>query len=185
MDVYLARHPPVDVEEGICYGRTDVDLAAGWQSVAQEMARQLPGSLVEEGAIYASPARRCRLPAAIIAARVVIDERLREFDFGGWEERRWREIPRVEIDAWANDVETYRVPGGDCLRDVYERAISFLEDVRRDHREVAVLTHAGVIRCLLVHATTQRLSDAFRLRVDLRQRAPTAPPGRGVGVGAD
>ena len=29
--VYLVRHTPVDLPEGVCYGRSDVALAAGWE----------------------------------------------------------------------------------------------------------------------------------------------------------
>lgn len=99
--------------------------------------------------VWTSPLRRCRDLAERLHPQPIIDDRLAEMHFGDWEGRRWDDIPRTELDAWAADVAGYAPPGGESPRQLQRRALDFVESL--DVPEAVIVTHAGVIRTLLAH----------------------------------
>jgi alpha-ribazole phosphatase len=164
MRLYLIRHPQPDVAPGICYGSTDLPVSA------QENQRALAAldALPPDAPLYASPLRRCREFAALLAATrgfaaVIHDARLVEMDFGAWEMRAWNEIPRTEIDAWAADPAGYCPAGGESVTQMAQRVRKFLVDLRtRKLEQAVVVCHAGTIRLLL--ADQLNLSSAETAR---------------------
>lgn len=92
---------------------------------------------------------RCCQLAKYLRHDAVLDQRLAELHFGNWEGRRWDDIPRAELDAWAVDVAGYAPPGGESPRDLQRRALDFVASL--DVPEAVIVTHAGVIRTLLAH----------------------------------
>lgn len=145
MRLHLIRHPQPLIEAGICYGRLDCPAAGDVPAVADALRAGLPRDVP----VWTSPLRRCRELAACLAARPMIDDRLAEMHFGVWEGRRWDDIPRAELDAWAADVAGYAPPGGESARDLQRRALDFVASLTVP--EAVVVTHAGVIRTLVAH----------------------------------
>ncbi|HLO62501.1 MAG TPA: alpha-ribazole phosphatase family protein [Azonexus sp.] len=144
MRLYLIRHGVPRVEAGCCYGRLDVPAMAIDETLAA-LSSQLPGGLP----VWTSPLIRCRALAERLHLQPIIDHRLAEMDFGAWEGRRWDDIPRPELDAWAADVAGYAPPGGESPRQLQRRALDFVASLAVP--EAAIVTHAGVIRTLLAH----------------------------------
>ena len=145
MRLILLRHPKPQVAAGVCYGSTDLAIAPG------ELERVLAelSDLPNQATVYSSPLRRCaelarRLPCA--APR--FDPRLVEMDFGDWEMRRWDDIARAEIDAWAADLVHYRPGGGDSVLHMAQRVAGFYADLQRQQADAIVVCHAGTIRLL-------------------------------------
>jgi len=64
-------------------------------------------------------------------------------NFGQWELRSWAEIPRTELDAWAQAPLSYAPPGGESVGALQARVTAFLAERGEDF---AVVTHAGVMR---------------------------------------
>ncbi len=144
MRLHLIRHPKPVIAPGVCYGRYDCR-ADGVVETAAVLRALLPAGLP----LWTSPLIRCRALAGQLHAHPVIDERLAEMHFGDWEGRRWDEIPRAELDAWAADVAGYAPPGGESPCDLQRRALDFVASL--DVPEAVIVTHAGVIRTLLAH----------------------------------
>ena len=144
MILHLIRHPKPVVEQGICYGRLDL-AAENAGAVAQGLQAQLPGGLP----VWSSPLRRCCELAGLLHPQPTLDERLAEMDFGQWEGRRWDDIPRHELDAWAADVAGYAPPGGESPLALQRRALDFVAGLTVP--EAVIVTHAGVIRVLLAY----------------------------------
>jgi alpha-ribazole phosphatase len=144
--VILLRHTRPAVAEGTCYGRTDLGLTTGF---AEDLAAVLDG-LPEVGAVATSPLARCRrLAEAIAAARgleLTVEPRLVEFDFGAWEGRRWAEIARAELDAWAADFQHARPHGGETVAELAARVAAALAAAPRGRPPLLWVTHAGVAR---------------------------------------
>ncbi|MEW9898421.1 histidine phosphatase family protein [Chitinivorax sp. PXF-14] len=148
MRLILMRHPPVASGSGLCYGRLDLpcDSAAIDASVAAlDGWRGLP--------VYSSPAQRCLALAGRLAAPPIVWPSLQELDFGTWEGRRWDDIARSEIDAWAADIWHYRPGGGENAAMLRSRWHEAIAGWRLAAPEAAiVVTHAGPIRMALAEA---------------------------------
>ena len=148
MKLHLVRHPQPDVAPGLCYGAADVPVTQAELSRVQAAlhAQGLPGSLP----VYASPLRRCALLARRLRpAALHIDARLAEMDFGHWEMRPWSAIPRSEVDAWAAGLLHHRPGGAENVLDVARRVAGFVDALRKDAvDEALVICHAGTIRLL-------------------------------------
>ncbi|MEG1230080.1 MAG: histidine phosphatase family protein, partial [Flavobacterium sp.] len=86
MEIYLVRHTETVCEKGICYGQSDVDIAAPFEMIFENIVSQLPS----EALIFTSPLKRCVTLAKYIQAKTKAisyqeDERLMEMNFGDWE----------------------------------------------------------------------------------------------------
>lgn len=139
MRLFLVRHPPPNVAEGICYGRTDLGLAADPAECATTLRPLLPSN----APLYSSPLTRCRRLAEQLHAAPTFDERLRELDFGTWEMQAWAAIDRAALDAWAADPLHFAPPGGEAVARLRERVVGFLAQLPD---EAVVVSHAGVMK---------------------------------------
>ncbi len=144
MEVFLIRHPRPLIDAGVCYGCLDID-AEDPTPIVRRLRSLLPPSTP----VMASPLRRTRTLAEALHAQPQFDSRLREIDFGAWEGRRWEEIGRSPLDAWANDLLDYAPPGGESAAMLQKRVVACLSELSTNR--VAVVTHAGPIRALLGH----------------------------------
>jgi alpha-ribazole phosphatase len=155
MDVVLIRHPAVNVDAGICYGNSDVPLAAGPETSAEALAVRLATLQVPAPrVVLTSPLTRCATVAAALSnnfgCTASSDDSLKEMDFGTWELQRWDDIDRALIDAWAADFEGARVHGGESVAQFVTRVRTWF-DVFEQTRELSpayVVTHAGVMRVI-------------------------------------
>lgn len=143
MALTFLRHTTPDVVKGMCYGRTDLGLALTFED---EFARVLDG-LPDFGAIVCSPLVRCRTLAERVgqAAKreVRVLQGLTEMDFGAWEMVPWSDIPREQLDVWAEDFMGARPHGGESVQMLQDRVGGTLDDLPED---TLVVTHSGVIR---------------------------------------
>jgi len=154
VELYLIRHTAPAATEGICYGRSDVPLAASAERDVQHVIAALP----RFDRVYSSPARRCTTLAGALAQRddcpLQLDPALGELDFGEWERLPWSLIPREHSDPWAADPWHRAPPGGETEQALWSRvstwyAIASTQPVAR----CAIVAHGGplrVLRCLIL-----------------------------------
>ena len=146
----LIRHTRPAVNPGICYGRTDLALAHTFAEEAEAILAQLEPT----EALVSSPLNRCRALAELIGSALHLqpayDRRLQEMDFGTWEGRDWNDIPRTELDAWADDFLHARPHGGESVHAFVARVHEVLAELRKDGVSRLVVTHAGVIKASTV-----------------------------------
>jgi probable phosphoglycerate mutase len=57
-------------------------------------------------------------------------------------------------------------PDGESFRDVQKRALGFLSGLPRDHGNILLVTHAGVIRTILCAVQGIDLKDLFSISPD-------------------
>jgi len=109
-----------------------------------------------------------KLAHALDIAPVIYDERLKELHFGDWEMQAWDAIPREIFDVWAQDYANLSPPNGESFSALYDRAIEFIEKVsgHSQGKDVAIVTHGGVIRAILANALNMPLKGLFRIVVD-------------------
>jgi alpha-ribazole phosphatase len=144
------RHPTPDIPKNVCYGRTDMDIAAiGHQQIDQALKDTPPLTR-----IVASPALRCRKLAEQLALRegleLSFDERLWEMHMGDWEGMAWKDINREDSELWLQDTHNNSTPNGESFREVQQRVDEsigeILADQSHDHRQTAIVCHASPIR---------------------------------------
>jgi alpha-ribazole phosphatase len=172
VNLYLVRHTVPDIQPGICYGQTDIELAETYAHEVEVVKTKL--SEVTPVAVYSSPLKRCKRLAAEIASHnnchVQHDTRLMELHFGNWEKMAWNDIPRGLVDVWADDLVMQAPPSGESFHALSLRVQDFFQELSASPnysgKDVIALTHAGVIRAMLSHALNMPLTDSFRFQID-------------------
>lgn len=162
--VHLIRHGNHSLGEHVLAGRSDIGLSGIGRAQAHTLAAQhWVGDL---SAIYASPSRRTQETAAILSANAVLSvhtaEALNEIDFGYWSGRL---IAELDDDPWWRlwnaRRQSARTPGGETMAGVQARACTCVNDIARHWpgASVAVVTHAEIIRAVLMSARRMPLSS--------------------------
>ncbi|WP_266366223.1 alpha-ribazole phosphatase [Tellurirhabdus rosea] len=168
MDLYLIRHTAVSVSRSICYGQADVGLLETYEEEKQRIRALLPEGPVT---IWSSPLSRCARLATDLGNPIHFDDRLKEFHFGDWENIPWNDIPAEQLNPWMADFVNIQVPNGESFQAFYERVLAFWEEhivpeIPDNQSAVALVTHGGVIRCLLCLFLELSLRNAYRLHLD-------------------
>ncbi len=166
MKIIFIRHTRVAVENGICYGWTDVGLAPTFEIEAEQVRNTLGSETFD--AVYCSPLSRCRQLAAYCHfPHPILDNRLKELHFGRWEMKKWDEITDPLLEAWYNDWIHLPAGGAESYEDQCRRVAEFLDELRhRDYSKVCVFTHRGVIACAMIYAGLCAMEDSFSQEID-------------------
>jgi broad specificity phosphatase PhoE len=179
MRLVLVRHGETEHNRGgLTLGSFDAPLNDRGRAMAAAVAasfRRAPAAL------YASPLSRARDTAESIGAHtgvaVVIEPALVEMNVGEMEHlapaelrARYPEFLRQWLSADAGDA---RMPGGETLREVQDRAWAAVERMRALHPEgeVVAVTHNFVILVLMCRALELPLAGFRRLKQDLAARS--------------
>ena len=183
--LFLIRHARAEYAPGRLYGWTPgVHLAADGVEDAKRLAARLEP--VRFRAVYSSPLDRCIETAEAIAAGRGLDvqttEDIGEVHYGSWQGRTFRSLMRTKL--WRTVQMTpsqARFPGGESLRDMQQRAVNAVEEIRDRHRKgaIAVVSHADVLSAVVAHY--------LGMHLDLFQRLVITPASATVlafGMGA-
>ncbi|WP_168186912.1 alpha-ribazole phosphatase [Elizabethkingia sp. JS20170427COW] len=163
MQVYLVRHTEVEVPVGLCYGWHEVELKADYLKHFKKLKRQLPNNLE---IIFTSPSTRCTKLARFIGNNIHQIPELRELNFGDWEGKLWQDIPESESKKWADNYITAPTPHGESTLDMYHRVTAFIDELRQqNHDNVVIVTHAGVIRCIMSYLLEIPLKNLFKIKI--------------------
>ncbi|MEG1616982.1 MAG: alpha-ribazole phosphatase [Bacteroidales bacterium] len=165
MELILIRHTSVAVEKGICYGQTDVNLTENFITEAQVVHQNLRTLIGNEThPVYCSPLSRCRRLAAFCGfTDPVFDDRIMEMNFGAWEMTPFDKIEDPRLQNWYDDWIEAAPTNGESFSDMIVRVSGFIEELKTQSLEKAVLfTHGGVIACTRVYAGQCRPQDAFK-----------------------
>ncbi len=143
--IFLVRHGETEwSRSGQHTGRTDIPLTAEGQAQAQALRFFLRGS---DLSVRTSPLVRaretCRL--ADFAETAVIDEDLREWDYGIYEGRTSLDI-RNENPDWS--IWLSPIPNGESLDQVADRARKVISRAVEAETSVALFGHGHILRIL-------------------------------------
>jgi broad specificity phosphatase PhoE len=146
MKIVLVRHGETEWSRtGRHTGRTDVELNATGRREARATGRRLAGEAWS--VVLSSPLRRaldtCRL--AGLDDRVVVDEDLREWDYGDYEGLTTPDILE-RVPTWS--LWRDGCPGGETPADVGRRVDRVIARLRGAGGDAAVFAHGHVLRVL-------------------------------------
>jgi broad specificity phosphatase PhoE len=153
----------------IRHGQTDWNMEGRWQGTIDqplnaeglEQARILADHLEHRPitAVYSSDLQRAYRTALPLAERkgltVQTDTRLRELNLGAFQGLTHAEISArypAEMAAMREDYMGFVVPGGESRYAMQVRAMEALDEIvaREPDGEIAVVTHGGTIRVILL-----------------------------------
>jgi alpha-ribazole phosphatase len=168
MEIFLIRHTSVEVQQGICYGKSDVALShTATDEIAHTIQRLSQHCDLTKATVWSSPAKRCIQLTQKIAPNFQTEERLWEMDFGDWEMQAWADIKREHSAPWMADFVNINTPNGESFLDLYTRANAFLDEiVTQDLAQVVLVNHSATIRSLICRALDLNLKNAFRMEID-------------------
>ncbi len=159
-NIYLVRHTSPDVDKGVCYGQSDIDVKQSFYDEAGVIRDLLP---LQADYVYSSPLLRCKKLASYLFPQtdIIFDEALKEINCGQWEMKMWDNIPKNEIDPWMQDFVRVCIPDGESYTDLYERATRCFINIMQSPGTIVIVTHGGVIRSLLSYISKIALTDSF------------------------
>ena len=170
--VFLVRHGVTAWHaEKKLLGQRDIPLNDDGVVQGNHAAEMLSELSLSE--VLSSPLQRSVQTAKIIGESCGIevgrDPRLTEFDVGGWAGMRVADIAETpEYKAFLENPTAERIPGGENLAEVRERAVAAIEQALEDNPSgdaIAVVTHAGIIRVLLAHYLGSPPANYHRISV--------------------
>jgi len=170
--LYLIRHGEV-INHGVYNGHTDVDVTPLGIKQMESLRDRLREKKIR--AIYASDLRRTRLGAEIIAQpHPVVPQyfsEFREMNFGRWQGLTYKEVMEKypeDIPRWLQDLENFRIPQGESLRDVQERVLPKVKELIAKHQgeDFVLVCHGAVNRVIIADALHLPLAHLLRIEQD-------------------
>ncbi len=174
MDLILVRHGETDWNRmGICQGFSDVELNENGRRQIEQLARSLSKEKIS--AVYSSDLKRATDTAKTIAEyhnlKVQFEPDLREMNQGDLEGLSFEEI-RVRygdlLKEWRINSDSLRLPGGESLKQVQERAFRAIEKIQRLHDKnetVVMASHNLTIISLLCKLTGVGLEQFVKFKL--------------------
>ena len=168
MKIYSTRHGQTEFNrKELILGTTDIELNETGLRQAEELAEKV-AELGEIDLIIASPMKRAMKTAQTVAAKtglsIITDERLREWDYGRYEEQsRFAE-------GFAENKVNFGVRmgvTGESLLQFSHRVYSALDDIieKYSDKTVLIVSHGGVCRVIETYfhnMTNEEYSGWFR-----------------------
>lgn len=166
MEIYLIRHTKTLAQTGLCYGQSDLDVSCDFLAQAQQIKEKLP-KLENDSVIFSSPLQRCQKLAAVFSPHFLIDDKLKELNFGDWENRLFDDLPHEEVERWAENFVEIAPPNGESFLNLMQRVEAFWQQlISQNAQTVFIFTHAGTIRALLAVILQLPPKNAFQFAVD-------------------
>jgi probable phosphoglycerate mutase len=164
---YIIRHGQTDWNlEGRWQGKADIPLNEAGRAQAQRLAGHLHRRRIRFDAIYSSDLLRAWETATVIADRLNVEPvllpALREIDVGAWSGLTRDEVVAQFHDLWERLHSGEDVPrGGDgeTFGQLYDRVVGAVERLmhERPGQTIALVTHGGPVRALLLHAARDKV----------------------------
>ncbi len=153
-EIVLLRHSFTkgNLEGRYLGGRTDEGLCA--QGITLLEGRLYP----EVVRIYTSPMKRCIETAKFIwkveSSQMQIVEKLRECDFGDFENKSYQELDgNLSYQAWIDSGGTLPFPGGESMEEFKARCqkgfAEIVKEITKIDGTVALVVHGGTIMAIM------------------------------------
>jgi len=172
--ILLIRHGETAWNRGkIFRGVYDIPLNENGCTQASQLAKALASRRIDNA--YSSPLSRAKRTAQIVLEsheiEAIVHEGLKDFNYGQWTcledevvARRWPE----EHNCWIATPHAIRPPGGETLREVFDRAFDVVEEIAQKHngQTVAIFAHRVVNKLLVLGMLTLELERFPFIRQD-------------------
>lgn len=170
--LYLTRHGEV-VKVGVYHGQTDVDITPTGVKQMERLRELLKDKKLQ--AVYSSDLTRTWKGAEIIAQPHDLTPQalpqFREVHFGRWQGLSYAQVMErypSDIPQWLKNVDQFRIPDGESMIDVRQRAIPQLQELIEQHRgkEFILVCHGALNRLILAEALHLPMAHLLRMEQD-------------------
>lgn len=161
------RHAETDMAGTFC-GHSDPSINQQGRLQIKSLIDHLGGKGID--AIYSSDLRRAHETAQELSLAfsvpIIVMRELREIDFGDWEGLSWHTIEQrdpVDSQKWLDAFPTLPTPRGELYSSFRKRVLAAIDNLLalEGARNIAVVTHAGVMRVVLQALLGYREQDAW------------------------
>ncbi|MBI5231728.1 MAG: histidine phosphatase family protein [Coriobacteriales bacterium] len=180
----IARHPETEANVAVRFiGRGN----APYTAFGERQVDGIVAAIVrfDADAVWSSPLARAAVPAAEAARRLgvehIVDDRLIELDFGDAEGMTWEEIEGAGLAFDYRSFTSPVAPNGESRADIEARATRIADEMLERGGRIAVVTHGGPMRAMIVHLLGLARTDvwAFHLKTGQLAYVDVADDGRG------
>jgi broad specificity phosphatase PhoE len=153
--IYIIRHGKVEnAGREIFNGIMDIELNKDGKIEAEKLSNFFEDKDIS--VIFTSPLKRCIYTAERIKekikARIIMDKRIKEKNFGIFQGCDWEEIKRKfpgESKQYVKDFFHFRIPNGESSFDVRRRLSSFVEDIKNIKKNIVIVSHGTINRIII------------------------------------
>jgi len=173
MNLILIRHGETEWNKlKLCQGISDINLTEYGIKQASHLARSLKNSRIDS--VYSSNLKRAYQTALLIArehaVEVEIVDDLREMDQGDFEGKPFEKLKETHshiLQSWRDDPANYRLPNGETLQEVQDRAFSAISKIysKNPDKTVLIVTHNFTIITLLCKFEGKSLNDFYNYKI--------------------
>jgi broad specificity phosphatase PhoE len=167
--ILFIRHAETDMTSTFC-GHSDPPLNARGKVQLAELIECLRAE--NFAAIYSSDLRRAHDTGLALAeafsVKCHVQPALREIDFGRWEGLLWKDIEKLDAAyarRWVAEYPHLPAPGGEDFGEFERRVLELVNFLSQEAeiatRNIAVVTHAGVLRTILCSMQGWSSEDAW------------------------
>jgi broad specificity phosphatase PhoE len=139
----------------------DESVAMDWQGAALSLAERYKKS----PRLVCGPEARTRQTAGLFGAHAVIEDALRDADFGAWKGQAIGDIESAQLDAWLTD-STSAPHGGESVQQICGRVAQWLKSLETEPGHVVAVTHPFVIRAALLNVLQLPMKMFYRIDVE-------------------
>ena len=172
LEIILVRHGQTDWNrDRRIMGHRPIPLNSTGKKESGLLAKALVD--VDIDAIYTSPLMRAFQTARILSSgrnvKLEKSSEIAEIDYGQWVGRTFEEVSQEKsFRVYHTNPRHAQAPGGEKMTSVAKRAVGFIEKIRKEHKKgrVLVVSHADVIKVILVNYLGIDLNEILRLRID-------------------
>ncbi len=175
MNIYMVRHGQTEMNvKRVYYGSTDCDINSTGVLQAEKLSEFFKN--IDLDIIISSDLKRAYHTAQIIKGDrnidIVKDERLREINFGDWENRTF-------IDIRENDPENYKIwtknwldikfPNGESYMEFasrIEKAFFDIIEKYKNYNNILITSHNGTLSSLLCTAIDAGQKNFWRFKIE-------------------
>jgi len=176
---WWVRHAPVTVNNGRCYGQTDLPCDTNDEQAFAALAELLP----KEAVWITSNLQRTYLTAAAIVRAglpgpdpipgpgLLMEPELAEQNFGVWQGIKYTDLPHKQAAAyhrfWLAPAHV-APPGGESFVELTVRVTGAIRRLTVEFagRDIIAVTHGGTIRAALIEAMGLAPETALAVNVD-------------------
>ncbi|WP_372712944.1 alpha-ribazole phosphatase [Ilyobacter sp.] len=169
--VILVRHGESEMNrDGLFFGWLDPKLTEKGIEQANKAKSVIENFKYDE--IYSSDLSRARETADIVNYQglpVNVSQELREINFGIFEGLTYGEIKEkypVEVKLWKEKWQEYDYENGENVTQLQKRAVEFLKSLDKEKKDIVVVTHWGVINCILSYYITGGLDGYWKFALN-------------------